>query len=95
MGTHERSGPQPHPRMQALFGDFEAECTWPGCKGKLKFENAHSGGLRMGDIVYPDPRDQFFGRCPHCKRYNTLKVTKVPQLPPPPGPKGFTRIPEK
>jgi hypothetical protein len=94
MSSHQRSGPPAHPRMDALFGQFEAVCTWQGCNGKLKFENAHSGGLRVGDMVYQDHRDMFFGRCPHCKRYQ-MKVVKAPEVQLPPGPKGFTRIPIK
>lgn len=93
-GLHppKKDDPRVHPRVEALYGKFEAECTWHPCKGKLKFETSHSAGLKLGDTIPDDPRDANFGRCPICRR-TRMRVTKVPEVRPPPGPKGFTKIP--
>lgn len=80
------------PRHEGVWGQFEGECQELGCSGKRKFEQAHSAGLRIGDMVPEDLSNPMFGRCPLCRKY-TLKIVAVPPQATPPGPKGFTKVP--
>jgi hypothetical protein len=75
-----------------VFAPYDLECSWPGCGGKQKVEQAHSAGLRVGDLVPMDGSDPSYGRCPMCKRH-AMKVKKGPEPAKPKGPKGFTKVP--
>lgn len=79
-------------RTNALFGDYELVCTFEGCLGKKKEEQAASCGLLPGDIVPVDTSNPRYGQCPICARYR-MKVTAVPAKASPPGPEGFDKIP--
>lgn len=75
-----------------IFAKFEARCTHPDCKGHIIFEEAHSVGLKIDDMLLYQSSNPAYGRCPLCKRH-MMKVSKIPELPAPKGPKGFSKIP--
>lgn len=75
-----------------LFAQYKLECTHPTCKGRAIIKQAHSAGLKVGDMVPPDPADFNFARCPQCRR-TMMKVVEAPPPPPSPPIKGFTKIP--
>jgi hypothetical protein len=39
-----------------------------------------------------DPTNQFYARCPKCKRHN-MEIIKVPTFAKQTAPKGFTKVP--
>ena len=75
-----------------IFETYLLKCSWKGCAGTRKLEQAASAGLRLGDLVPADPGDFNYARCPRCRRCNMV-VAEMPPTPPPVGPKGFTKIP--
>lgn len=75
-----------------FMGRYRARCQQPNCPGERVFDFPRSGGLEIGQVMPADPSVPGFGRCPHCKRYQ-MKVTETPVKPPPPKPKGFTKVP--
>lgn len=77
-----------------IFAKYEAKCTHPGCVGRIKFEEAQSAGLKVGDILQYQSSNPVYGRCPLCKRH-MMKVSLAPTPPPPPPPKGFSKIPKE
>ncbi len=77
-----------------IFAAFEAKCSFEGCLGKIKFEEAQSAGLKIGDKLVFQSSNPVYGRCPICKRH-MMVVTKAPQPPQPPPPKGFSKIPKE
>lgn len=76
----------------SLSGKYTLTCTSPDCDGFALIEQDYGVGWKLGDIVAMDPTNQFYARCHRCKSHN-MKVTKVPESPRRPGPKGFTKIP--
>lgn len=81
--------PVPDPK-DPLQGDYVAECS--GCGASIKLRLELGIRLKVGDQVYRDPNNASVGRCFRCKRY-ALVVTQAPEEPPPPGAKGFWKIP--
>lgn len=75
-----------------LFQTYKLRCTWKDCGGTRLIEQAPSAGLRLGELVPPDPSDFNYARCPRCRRCK-MQVIEVPPAPEPVGPKGFTRVP--
>lgn len=80
------------PYNDPLKGDFVARCSWDGCGWETKLKLNLGAGLKVGDPVYRDPENQFFGRCMRCKRHS-LVITQAPEPPGPKKPKGFWKIP--
>jgi hypothetical protein len=62
------------------------------CTGKMRLVEAPSVGLKLGDLVPPDPSDYRRARCPRCQRCK-MKVVGVPEQTAPAPPEGFTKIP--
>lgn len=75
-----------------LFTSYKIECTFPGCGGHGTLKQALSAGLKVGDLIPPDPADFHFGRCARCKR-TQMKVVAGPPLVALPPLKGFTKVP--
>jgi hypothetical protein len=77
------------PKMvNALFKEHELQCTFPGCGFKQLLDQAESAGWKVGDIVPFSRAHPEIGRCNKCKRH-MMKVTKAPEPPLQPGPKGW------
>jgi len=76
----------------SLLGEYTAECTFPSCVGKLRFQYPAASRLRPGDIVPFDSSRPDFGKCPLCKR-NAMRVQTAPSQPLPSPPVGFSEIP--
>jgi hypothetical protein len=84
-----------NPRFQdPLAGNFELVCTNAGCEGTLIANENLNCGWTLNMVVPMDESALHRGRCPRCKAHK-MKVVKVPEAAPPPGPKGFTKIPTK
>lgn len=78
--------------VSKLFSEYTLECSWKGCPGKRIVEYPMNGGWEVGMIVPEDSSHPDVGRCPMCKRH-IMRVTKGPEKPPPPKPKGWNRVP--
>jgi hypothetical protein len=75
-----------------IFTAFEAKCSHEECPGRIKFDEAHSAGLKVGDTMIFQSSEPSYGRCPICKRHKMV-ITKGPPPPKPQPPKGFTKNP--
>ncbi len=81
-----------HP-VDPILGRYKFRCTFDN-KGTRILMLPQSCGLELGQLL---PRG--FGLasaygCPLCRRDTTMQLIEVPDPPPCPGPRGFTRIPE-
>ena len=75
-----------------LFVEYELTCTFPGCGFKQLIEQSESAGWAPGTAVPFSQAHPEVGRCNKCKRH-MMAVSKAPDPPPRPGPKGWVRVP--
>ena len=75
-----------------LSSKYTLRCTWEGCDGEVIVEQNHGVGWKLGQRVPMDPTNQFYARCPKCKRHN-MEIIKVPTFAKQTAPKGFTKVP--
>jgi hypothetical protein len=75
-----------------IFFNYHLVCTFSGCGGGYKIEQAESAGWTLGMILPEDRSHPDVGRCPKCKRY-MMKVATAPEPPKPEKPVGWTKIP--
>lgn len=79
-----------NPYNDPLQGDYEASCKHCGWTTKLRLNLG--AGLKIGDKVYADPDNQFFGRCNRCRRHG-LYITQSPEREIDTNRQGFWRVP--
>lgn len=78
--------------MSNIVFQYEATCT--DCGFVKKIAASTSSGYKVGSDVARD-EDPHLNRCNRCKKYGTLKISKVPPPPEPKKPQGFWKIPEE